>query len=106
MRTILSFRRVRGECEIMKAMMLGVGAVGSVTAEILANSQEFDQVILADLNLERAKRKVKKIDASDVDGMAKAFKGVDIVLNGVIPRFNLKIMDACLQAKANYADMA
>ena len=104
MRTILSFRRVRGECERMKAMMLGVGAVGSVTAEILANSQEFDQVILADLNLERARRaekkisndkvKVKKVDASDVDGMAKAFKGVDIILNGVIPRFNLKIMDA------------
>ncbi len=101
---------------MMKAMMLGVGAVGSVTAEILANSQEFDQVVLADLNLERARRaenkisndkvKVKKVDASDVDGMARAFKGIDIVLNGVIPRFNLKIMDACLKAKANYADMA
>jgi saccharopine dehydrogenase (NAD+, L-lysine-forming) len=100
----------------MKAMMLGVGAVGSVTAETLAGSDEFDQVILADLNLDRAMRtekkisndkvKVQKVDASDVDSMAKAFKGVDIVLNGVIPRFNLRIMEACVKAGANYADMA
>ncbi len=31
---------------------------------------------------------------------------MNLVLNGVIPRFNLGIMDACLMAKANYADMA
>jgi len=100
----------------MKTMVLGTGAVGSVTAEILANSEEFDQVILADVNLERAKRAekkiskdkvvVKKVDASDLDGMVKAFSGVDLVLNGVIPRFNLRIMEACLKAGSNYADMA
>ena len=100
----------------MKTMVLGVGAVGSVAAEVLANSGEFEQVVLADMNLERAKRVekkisndkviVKKVDASDVDGMAKAFQGIDLVLNGVIPRFNLGIMDACLKAKASYADMA
>ena len=100
----------------MKAMVLGVGAVGSVAAEILASSEEFDKVILADVNLERASRAekkisnekvaVKKVDASDVDGMTKAFKGIDLILNGVIPRFNLGIMEACLRARSNYADMA
>ncbi len=100
----------------MKTMVLGVGAVGSVAAEVIAKSGEFDEVVLADMNLERAKRvekkissdkiSVEKVDASDIDGMAKAFKGVDLVLNGVIPRFNLGIMDACVKAKANYADMA
>ena len=100
----------------MKTMILGVGAVGSVTAEILAHSEEFDKVVLADVNMEKAKRaekkissdkvSVKKIDASDVAGMTKAFKGIDLVLNAVIPRFNLNIMDACIKAKANYADMA
>jgi saccharopine dehydrogenase-like NADP-dependent oxidoreductase len=100
----------------MKTMVLGVGAVGSVAAEILAHSDEFEKVILADLNTERAKRtekkissdkvSVQKVDASDVDGMAKAFKGLDIVLNGVIPRFNMNIMNACLKARASYADMA
>lgn len=87
-----------------------------MAAEVIANSGEFEEVILADMNVERAKKvekkiskdsvRVMKIDASDVDGMAKAFRGIDLVLNGVIPRFNLGIMDACLRAKSNYADMA
>ncbi len=87
-----------------------------MTAEILARSEEFDKVVIADVNLERAKRTEKKIssdkvtvakvDASDVDGMAKAFKGFDLILNGVIPRFNMNIMNACLKANASYADMA
>jgi saccharopine dehydrogenase (NAD+, L-lysine-forming) len=100
----------------MKTMVLGVGAVGSVAAEALARSEEFDRVVLADMNLDRARKvekrissdrvSVKKVDASNVDEMAKAFKGIDLVLNGVIPRFNLGIMDACLQAGSSYADMA
>jgi len=116
MRILAGSAGVRGVSDIMKAMVLGVGAVGSVTAEILADAEEFDQVILADLNLDRAKRTekrisndkvaVRRVDASDVDAMSKAFKGVDLILNGVIPRFNLRIMEACLRAGANYADMA
>ena len=100
----------------MKTMVLGVGAVGSVAAEVLSRSEEFDQVILADMNLDRAKRlekrissdkvAVEKVDASDEDSMVRTFKGIDLVLNGVIPRFNLNIMNACLKAGSNYADMA
>jgi saccharopine dehydrogenase (NAD+, L-lysine-forming) len=100
----------------MKALILGVGAVGSVTAEILANSQEFDQVVVADWNMDRVEvveKKIssdkvlgKKIDASNVAMMAEEFKGIDLVLNGVIPKFNFNIMDACLKAGSHYADMA
>lgn len=90
--------------------------MGSVAAELLAHSEEFDKVVLADVDIERARRAEKKIssdkietmklDASDVDGMAKAFKGTDLVLNAVIPRFNYGIMDACLRAGSSYSDMA
>ena len=107
---------LRGECESMKTIVLGVGAVGSVAADLLAKTEEFDSVILADIDLEKAQRMEKrisndkissmKVNASNVEEMAKAFKGVDLVLNCVIPRFNFAIMDACLMAKANYADMA
>lgn len=100
----------------MKAMILGTGAVGSVTAEILGHSEEFDKVVLADVNIERARRAekkissdkivVQKVDASDIDSLTKAFKGIDIVLNAVIPRFNMNIMKACVKAKSNYSDMA
>ena len=100
----------------MKAIVVGVGAVGSVTAELLARSKEFDKVVLADVNLDRAKMvenrissdkvSTRRIDASDTNMMAKAFKGIDLVLNAVIPRFNYAIMDACLSAGASYSDMA
>ncbi len=100
----------------MKAMVLGVGAIGSVTADVLAHSDEFDKVILGARNPEKGKRlekkissdkvSVKKLDAADVPSMVKAFKGVDIVLNVVIPRYNYAIMEACEKAKVNYADTA
>jgi saccharopine dehydrogenase (NAD+, L-lysine-forming) len=103
-------------CERMKAMVLGVGAIGSVTADVLAKSDEFDKVILGARNVEKGKRlekkissdkvSVKKIDASDVSAMTKAFKGLDIVLNLVIPRYNFAIMEACEKAKVHYADTA
>jgi saccharopine dehydrogenase (NAD+, L-lysine-forming) len=100
----------------MKAMVLGSGAVGSVTADILAKSDEYEKVVLADVNLERARRAEKKIssdklsvakvDASDLDALAKSMAGMDIALNAVIPRFNMTIMQACLRAGVNYGDMA
>ncbi|MFY9605614.1 MAG: saccharopine dehydrogenase NADP-binding domain-containing protein, partial [Thermoplasmata archaeon] len=100
----------------MKAMILGTGAVGSVTAEILGRSEEFDKVVLADVNIERARRAekrissekvtVQKVDASNMDSLVTAIKGIDIVLNAVIPRFNINIMKACINAKASYSDMA
>lgn len=47
-----------------------------------------------------------KIDAGKVEAMADAFKGSDVVLNLVLPRFNLKVMDACLAARTHYVDAA
>lgn len=47
-----------------------------------------------------------RIDASKVDAMVEAFKGIDVVLNLVLPRFNLRIMDACLKAGTHYIDAA
>jgi saccharopine dehydrogenase (NAD+, L-lysine-forming) len=100
----------------MKAMVLGVGAIGSVTAQCLAESDEYDKVVLGARNPEKGKRlqkkigsdkvKVVKVDASNVGAMTKAFKGLDIVCNLAIPRFNFHIMEACEKAKVNYLDTA
>ncbi len=46
------------------------------------------------------------MDAKDVEGLAEAIKGYDLVINLVLPRFNLKIMEACLHAKVHYMDAA
>jgi saccharopine dehydrogenase (NAD+, L-lysine-forming) len=105
-----------GVCDKMKTMVLGVGAIGSVTAQCLAGAEEFDKVILGARNPEKGKRLEKKIgsdkvsvvklDASDVSAMTKAFKGLDLVCNLAIPRFNFAIMEACEKAKVNYLDTA
>ncbi|HYM39245.1 MAG TPA: saccharopine dehydrogenase NADP-binding domain-containing protein [Thermoplasmata archaeon] len=97
-------------------MVLGAGAIGSVTATLLAKSPKVERLIIADRSLEAAKALAARlpasvaiadrIDASKVDTMAEAFKGNDMVLNLVLPRFNLKIMDACLKAGVHYMDAA
>jgi saccharopine dehydrogenase (NAD+, L-lysine forming) len=75
-----------------------------------------ERLVVADRSLEAAKTLVDKfppgraeadrIDASKVESMVDAFKGIDVVLNLVLPRFNLKIMDACVKAGAHYLDAA
>jgi len=100
----------------MKVIVLGAGAIGSVTATLLAKSKEIDEVVVAARRGEQARALVKKIgkkhvtakelDADKVPDMVRAFKGTDMVVNLVLPRFNLKIMDACVKAGVHYMDTA
>jgi len=46
------------------------------------------------------------LDASDTAAVAKAATGAKLVVNAVIPEYNLSIMRACLAAGAAYQDMA
>lgn len=96
--------------------MLGAGAIGSVAGTLLAKSRIVERLVIGDRSLEAAKTLAAKlgpdraeadrIDASKIDSMAEAFKGFDLVINLVLPRFNLKIMDACIKAGAHYMDAA
>ena len=100
----------------MKVTVLGAGAIGSVTATLLAKSEEVDELVVASRRGAQARALVKKIgrkhvrakelDAGKIPDMVKAFKGVDMVVNLVLPRFNLKIMDACVKAGVHYMDTA
>ncbi len=100
----------------MKVVVLGAGAIGSVSATLLSKSAAVERLVIADRSLEAAKALAEKldrgrveamrVDAGKVDGMVEAFKGFDLVLNLVLPRFNLKIMDACLKAGVHYMDAA
>ncbi len=73
-------------------------------------------MVIADRSLEAAKAlatslpdgraEPDRIDASKVESMVDAFKDIDVVLNLVLPRFNLRIMDACLKSGAHYVDAA
>lgn len=100
--------------ESTKVVVLGAGAIGSVAASLLAKSPKVDRLVVADRSLEAAKTLVDKlphgraepdrIDASKVESMVDALRRTDVVLNLVLPRFNLKIMDACVKAGAHYVD--
>ena len=100
----------------MKVMVLGAGAIGSLTASLLANSLLVDELVVASRRLPQARALVKKIgkkhvkakqlDCDKIGDMTKAFKGFDMVVNLVLPRFNLKIMDACVKAGVHYMDTA
>ena len=100
----------------MKVMVLGAGAIGSLTATLLARSEQVDELVVASRRLPPARGLVKKIgkkhvkakqlDCDKVGDMTKAFKGFDMVVNLVLPRFNLKIMDACVRSGVHYLDTA
>lgn len=103
----------------MKIVQLGAGLQGIATALDLAKNDGMSEVVLADADLARAeyvaklcnekynKDKVKavKCDVSDFDALVSLIKGCDLVINNVNYYFNCHIMEACLEAGVNYADI-
>ncbi len=99
----------------MKALLLGVGGVGTVIAKTLAKTKKFEHIVLADLNEKQLQALVKelgagfsakKLDAANVEEMTKAFKEVDLVINAILPKFNYNVMDAAVAARIHYLDLA
>ena len=100
----------------MRILQLGVGSVGEVTARTLAVESEVSSVVLADIDEARTAEVAEKLpagkaetltlDVTDRRALVRALTDVDFVINGLIPEFNLDVMNACLEAGTNYLDMA
>ncbi len=107
----------------MRILMIGAGGVGDSAAKIAGERAFFDAFIVADHDLERAKAIVAavkdrgegekrfhaaQVDAADADQVAALIRmvGATHVLNAVDPRFVMPIYRGCLDAGANYLDMA
>ena len=100
----------------MRVLQLGVGSVGEVTARTVASEPEVSSVVLADIDEERTKAVAKKLpagkaetlqlDVTDSAALLRALADADFVINGLIPQFNMDLMNACLEANTNYLDMA
>jgi len=100
----------------MKICVIGAGVQGSTIALFLTRNPEVSQIVCADVSLDRAKRlkaKLKsdkvssaRVDAANIDELLRVTKGVDVVVNATVPRYNLKIMDAALKNRAHYVDLA
>jgi saccharopine dehydrogenase-like NADP-dependent oxidoreductase len=100
----------------MKVLIVGAGMQGQVITWNLGRNPAVTEIVVSDRDEARAaivagqvgvgKAKAAFVDASDTEAVAKAADGAGLVVNAVIPEFNLAIMRACLKAGAAYMDMA
>ena len=100
----------------MRVLQLGVGSVGEVTARTVAAEPEVSAMVLADIDEERTQAVAKKLpagkaetlqlDVTDSGALRRALADADFVINGLIPEYNMDLMNACLETNTNYLDMA
>ncbi len=101
-----------------RVLIIGAGAAGSVVAQKCASDREtFDYIHLASRTLSKCEAiaqsckttiEVSQIDADDVEATTTLINQTnpDLVINMALPYQDLPIMDACLNAGANYLDTA
>lgn len=99
-------------------MVLGCGAVGTVSALKFAEEAMVEQLIIADAHPGRAdqlatrigspKARALTLNAGDRSALARAIRDTrtTILLNAALPSTNLVVMRACLDAGCDYIDMA
>ncbi|MBX7069438.1 MAG: saccharopine dehydrogenase NADP-binding domain-containing protein [Microthrixaceae bacterium] len=102
----------------MRIMVVGAGGVGAAFAAIASRRPFFEQLVLADIDVDRARRAADRVgdprivaitlDASNAQAVTDAViaHGSTIVLNAADPRFVVPIFDGCFAAGATYVDMA
>jgi len=96
----------------------GCGAVGSIAVSTLAALTDFSEVVVADIDAEKAKRMIgqlgaaclsaTRVDAMDASSIRGVVKGSDVVLNCIGPfyQFGPPILKAVIQAGINYVDIS
>jgi len=99
----------------MKILLIGTGAVGSVLSRYLSRDNEVSEIICASKDTKRAKefidannKKIKLIslDASNIEEIVSKARGVNLIINASLPRFNENILEAALRVGAHYQDLA
>ncbi|HYM55366.1 MAG TPA: saccharopine dehydrogenase C-terminal domain-containing protein [Solirubrobacteraceae bacterium] len=103
----------------MRVLVVGAGGVGAAFAAIAQRRAAFEQVVLADVALERAQAAAgrlgepdrfgaERVDASSRRELVELIARLrpDAVLNACDPRFNEPIFGAAFDAKVTYLDMA
>lgn len=97
-----------------KIMIMGSGAQGSTIATRLQEEPSVEEIVCADYDLRAAeelektlsKARAVQVNAKNLDEIVKAAKGCELIINGLPPDFNMRVMDASLAVGASYQDMA
>lgn len=102
----------------MKVLMLGAGAVGTVSALKFVQDAMLEQLVIADAVSARAslladrlndpRVSFRRLDAGNRTAVAEVIRetGSTLLLNAALPVTNLDVMRACLEAGCDYIDMA
>jgi saccharopine dehydrogenase (NAD+, L-lysine-forming) len=102
----------------VKVLVLGAGAVGTVSALKFAKEAVLEKLVIADTVSARASLLADRLndprvtalglDAADRAAVASVIRQADItlVLNAALPATNLDVMHACLSAGCDYIDLA
>lgn len=100
----------------MKVLIVGAGGQGGACASILAKQECVDEIRLVDLKESIAKEvaehigspkiKTGAVNATDSEDVASAAKGVDVVVDMVLPWMATYVMRGALKANANYINTA
>ena len=101
----------------MRVLVLGgAGAVCNETTRDLVKYSDFDEIVVADYNLEAANALVEEIndkrletvffDADDYGSMLKLFPGFDVVVNGLPWKYDLSVTKACVEVGVNGLDVS
>jgi saccharopine dehydrogenase (NAD+, L-lysine-forming) len=110
-------RRITEDTMSRVTVLGGCGAVGSVAVRSLAATDTFDEIVIADIAIDDARRIVERLGSSKVSAVEldakkpasikRAIAGSTVALNCVGPfyEYGPTILKAAIQSKINYVDV-
>jgi lysine 6-dehydrogenase len=98
----------------MKYTVIGSGMMGSAAAYDLATRNPGDEVVLADINIQRANQAAKaiaenvhplRLDVNSPKDLAKALEGSNALISAVSYSVNYQVTKAAIQSGVNMCDL-
>lgn len=100
----------------MRVIVLGgCGEMGSEATRDLARTSDFEEIVIADIDLSKAQRfadelgggrvRAEQVDASDEEALVEKFKSFNVVANCTTYHFGLIVTRAAIRAGVNYLDL-
>ncbi len=100
----------------MRVAVLGVGGLGRTLASELRTDPRVTALLLADQKGERARIltairgrvtiEARQLNVENASALVRSIRGYDVVVNTTLPRYNLTVMEAALEAGTNYLDIS